>query len=187
MREKEPTKICFKCGKKKPLSEFYKHPEMGDGHLNKCKECTKKDMSEVYRVKSKDESWLEKERERGREKYHRLGYKDRPFSHKTRDDFGLSRASCISKSLRRLGFDTKGMEAHHWNYNLPFSVILLSSKAHHRLHKHVIANRKDRYLYTLDGERLDTVQKTQEYYKKVFSLYNDINESLEVINLQKIM
>lgn len=63
MEEKE--KKCFKCNKIKPLSDFYKHSQMADGH----KECTKKDSIRRYNVKSIDDEWVEKERLRGREKY----------------------------------------------------------------------------------------------------------------------
>lgn len=42
----ETSKVCFKCGEPKKLSMFYKHPRMADGHVNKCKECNKKDVTE---------------------------------------------------------------------------------------------------------------------------------------------
>lgn len=172
------TKVCFKCGRELPLDEFYKHPRMTDGHLNKCKECTKSDTKRDYDRKAKDDIWVEKERARGREKYHRIGYKDRFFKTGKMNRF-LNNAN---RDLRVRGFDMDGKEAHHWNYNKPKSVIILSRKAHHRIHKFITVNREDKFCYTIDGECLDTEDKTLKYYAEVLSRYDDLNEKLEIIN-----
>lgn len=47
------NKKCFKCGEVKNLSEFYKHKQMKDGRVNKCKVCNKKDVSD-HRVENID-------------------------------------------------------------------------------------------------------------------------------------
>ena len=43
------NKICFSCGREKPLDSFYHHPQMADGRLGKCKDCCKKAAVKNYR------------------------------------------------------------------------------------------------------------------------------------------
>lgn len=172
------TKICFKCGRELPLSEFYKHPQMGDGHLNKCKDCAKKDIRSNYMRKSADEKWMEKERARGREKAKRLGYK----YDTTRRDFHPN--TSISKLLRIRGYDTKGKEAHHWNYNFPYSVLLMSRKAHHRIHLAVTMSRVDKCCYTKEGVKIETAEQAKSIYESILR-ESGLNENIQLIEIDK--
>lgn len=58
-------KTCFKCNQEKPITEFYKHKMMADGHLNKCKDCTKKDVFDHRHGKGR-EKILAYDRERAK-------------------------------------------------------------------------------------------------------------------------
>lgn len=60
----EKQKECFKCSEVKPLSEFYKHSEMADGTVNKCKACNKKDNVENWHKKRPEKVAYDRTRHR---------------------------------------------------------------------------------------------------------------------------
>jgi hypothetical protein len=61
-------KKCFRCSELKDIGDFYTHPKMADGHLNKCKTCSKKDTADRIKIKSFDLDWVLKEKLRCRTK-----------------------------------------------------------------------------------------------------------------------
>jgi len=171
-------KICFKCNKEKELTEFYKHPEMSDGHLGKCKECAKLDTKlSIEKLISTPEG-LEKERRRHRDKYYRLGYKDKhkPTPEKKKETMSRYKlkypekykAKNISCDLRPI---IKGNELHHWNYNIPFAkdIIELSVKDHSKIHRFMKYD-KNTFMYKdLNGNLLNTKEKHLELIQKILS------------------
>lgn len=162
------TKICFKCNKDKPLTDFYKHPQMGDGHLNKCKECTKMDVKNNYNIVSQDESYMEKERARGREKFKRLNYVDKYRFHEQKFSF---RKSDLFKNLHRRLSIPNGYEGHHWNYceGHELDVIILSRRDHKRVHQRLVFDEPSLKYKDHRGVILDTKEEHEAYINLILN------------------
>ena len=132
------VKKCFKCLTVKDLTEFYKHPKMSDGRLNKCKECNKVDVRknrsdniDYYRAYDRergnrqDSSYCLKYRNENPAKYrcHMI------VSNAKRDGHLIEKPCEMCKS-------DKSVHAHHDDYSKPLDVRWLCSICHSDWHKH---------------------------------------------------
>ena len=169
-------KKCFKCGIEKELSEFYAHPRMGDGHLGKCKECTKNDTKiHEAKIKSTPEG-IESERKRHREKYHRLKYKDvyKPTPEEKKEMMAKYDAKYpekkIAKSHAGKIIAPEGFEKHHWSYNKVHwkDVFFLTNKNHNTAHRFMIYDQERMMYRTLNGELLDSRESHEIYITQYF-------------------
>lgn len=140
-------KKCFKCNIDKPLSDYYKHKHMLDGHLNKCKECTRKDVNKRLEILRSDDDWVYKERERGREKYHRLNYYEKyaqnrkgsrkmKATRKFREEYPEKYKAYIKTNRMKR---ESGSVLHHWSYRDEHhtDVIPLPHHVHYDLHRSI--------------------------------------------------
>jgi len=134
-------KTCFKCGTEKPLTEFYRHPMMGDGHLNKCKKCTKKDTRENRRKRI--DYYRKYDLQRYRDNPKRREATLRWFKEKMALHPAAKKASDIVSNAIRDGRmkrqpcevcgDPKS-EAHHPDYAKPLDVMWLCRSHHVQWH-----------------------------------------------------
>ena len=136
---------------------FYKHKQMLDGHLNKCKDCAKKDVSKNYR--NNIDHYKNYERKRNSLPHRVEARKDYSLTEKGKEASIKSKklwirrnpikrmASIIvgnavrdnklikSDSCSECGFMAKIIHGHHDDYAFPLVVRWLCPGCHNKLHK----------------------------------------------------
>jgi ribosomal protein S27AE len=136
-------KTCFKCEVEKPLDEFYKHAMMSDGHLNKCKQCAKKDVHQ-HRAKNL-ERVRQYDRERGKLAHRIAASADVTRAWRAEDKRRGYAHKAVAKALRhgtllrepccRCG-NQKSL-AHHEDYDKPLDVMWLCQSCHKQRHAEI--------------------------------------------------
>lgn len=133
------SKRCFKCREVLPLEAFYKHAQMGDGHLNKCKECAKKDVTAARLAKI--DHYRAYDRRRA-SMPHRVSQAKRIVAKWRAEHPDRRRAQATLGKAVRAGtivpepcFICGGKaEAHHPDYSMPLDVVWLCPPHHKQAH-----------------------------------------------------
>ena len=135
------SKECFKCKTIMPLSEFYKHSAMGDGHLNKCKECTKNDATahrnkNIEKIRAYDKA-------RSKEPHRAKLALEVNRAWRAEDTRRAKAHGAVAKAIRKgllvrcpcVRCGEKKSLAHHEDYDKPLEVMWLCQPCHKQRHK----------------------------------------------------
>ena len=135
-------KQCFKCGRILDIEEFYPHKQMKDGHLNKCKDCTRADSTRRLREHPDKVKEYEQKRSKTPErkalaamylKKYRAEHPDRTKMN-TRVKRAIERGEIIKPNYCQICGKTCKPYAHHHDYNKPLDVIFVCQSCHKKIH-----------------------------------------------------
>jgi len=157
------TKKCRECNIEKPLSEYYKHKEMFDGHLNKCKECVKSRVSRHREDNIEAIQEYDRNRPNSKERSKKNNERVKNYTGKQKANYDTKRKKWFSKNKNKKIVNTylanairgkrkeKGTECehcgdknipldgHHPSYLNPLDVIWLCKPCHGAEHKKINA------------------------------------------------
>jgi ribosome-binding protein aMBF1 (putative translation factor) len=132
------TKKCFKCEQIKIITDFYPHKQMGDGYLNKCKECAKLDeklrrIQNPERVKQLEQKRSKKPERIAYAKKHNQEWRQKnklAYQAHCKVNNALRNGKLIKPELCEIcGLPSK-LHGHHVDYSKPLEVIWLCAKCH---------------------------------------------------------
>ena len=139
------VKECFKCHEVKPLEEFYKHGRMADGHLGKCKTCTKRDVianrsDNVLYYRAYDVKRMKTPKglarlNRACKRYRKAN--PRKYAAHSLLNSAINCHRVFRKPCEKCGADKS--HAHHENYDKPLEVVWLCAVCHSKRHKEMKA------------------------------------------------
>jgi hypothetical protein len=132
-------KRCFKCRRSLPLTEFYAHKQMADGHLNKCKACAKRD---VRQHRAKNESVREYDRARAKTPERKAKMRETVVRWRQENPDGYRAHSVLGNAIQTGKITRQACEVcgsarthgHHRDYSKPLEVIWLCARCHHKAH-----------------------------------------------------
>jgi hypothetical protein len=139
-------KKCIRCRLALPHWEFYRHPDMPDGTVNKCKDCQKIEAKERYRRKR--EEILRYDRKRSQTKRTRLVHLKSQRKRNTRWPDKYKARNKLNNALRDGKIQKpercdvcrrkRKIEAHHNDYSKPLEVIWMCFECHRKHHGQLI-------------------------------------------------
>lgn len=134
-------KTCFKCGRRLESTEFYAHPRMKDGHLGKCKDCTKRDVRARYWERHEERLAYDRRRSRSPERRQAITTYRKQNPAKVRAQILLHNAVARGKIARqpceRCG--APRADAHHEDYTKPLDMRWLCRMHHRQRHVELAA------------------------------------------------
>ena len=138
------SKKCFKCGQVKSIDEFYKHPAMLDGRLNKCKECTKNDVNKHRQENIEKIRAYDRKRAKNSDRIKAAAEVNKAW--RNADKRRSAAHSAVASAIKTGGLvrmpcsrcgNTNSL-AHHEDYDKPLEVVWLCQPCHKQRHKEML-------------------------------------------------
>ena len=153
-------KVCRTCKKEKDLSEYYKHKDMFDGHLNICKDCKRSGNSKYREDNIEKVKEYDRNRPNSKERSNKrlLAFKSKSYLEKNtiykksnlnksesvknqkivndKTAYAIKTGKIVKPENCERCTETE-IETHHPNYLEPLTVIWLCKKCHGEEHKRI--------------------------------------------------